>query len=77
MHCCSFLYKIIFIFHSGGGGEALMVFQNGIEKRNKSSENFAPPINKSKTKLSDLNPTCAHEKSSQNYSRYTCDLNIT
>ena len=54
-----------------------MVFQSGLEKRNKSSENFALPINESKTKLSDLTPPCAHEKSSQNYSRYTCDLNIT
>ena len=54
-----------------------MVFQSGLEKRNKSSENFAPPINESKTKLSDLTPPCAHEKSSQNYSRYTCDLNVT
>ena len=75
MRCCSFLYKIISIFHlhiSQRGG-SLNGFQSGIEKRNKSSENFAPPINKSKTKLSDLTPTCAHEKSSQ----YMCDLNIT
>ena len=48
-----------------------MVFKVGLRRETKA--NFAPPINKSKTKLSDLTPTCAHEKSSQ----YMCDLNIT
>ena len=65
---CSFLYKIIYIFHSGGGslnGFSKWAWEEKQKLRNK------------KTKLSDLTPPCAHEKSSQNYSRYTCDLNIT
>ena len=50
-----------------------MVFKVGLRRERKAQKISLLSSISQKTKLSDLTPTCAHEKSSQ----YMCDLNIT